>query len=140
MWAAVSKSCVIGPYFFEEDGRTVTVNGQRYRRMLREFLVPELRSRGLSRCRLYFQQDRATCHTSNESIAEVKRLFPGKVISKRGDVNWPPCSPDLSVCDFFLWGYLKNKVYVDQPRTLDELKDAISQEIRNIPREMLERE
>lgn len=139
VWAAVSKSCVIGPYFFEEDGRAVTVNAQRYQRMLREFLVPELRRRGLSRCRLYFQQDGATCHTSNESIAEVKRLFPGKVISKRGNVDWPPCSPDLSACDFFLWGYLKNKVYIHKPRTLDELKDAISQEIRNIPREMLER-
>lgn len=136
-WAAVSKSCVIGPYFFEENGRTVTVNAQRYLRMLREFLVPELRRRGLSCSRIYFQQDEATCHTSNESIAEVKRLFPGKVISKRGDFDWPPCSPDLSSCDFFLWGYLKNMVYIHKPRTLDELKDAINLEIRAIPREML---
>ncbi|GBN05744.1 hypothetical protein AVEN_46340-1 [Araneus ventricosus] len=25
---------------------------------------------------------------------------------------WPPRSPDLTLCDFFLWGYVKDKVYV----------------------------
>ncbi len=28
----------------------------------------------------------------------------------------------LSACDFFLWGYLKSKVYVRKPRTVDDLK------------------
>lgn len=139
VWAAVAKFGVIGPYFFEEGGRAVTVNSERYQIMLREYLVPELRRRRLSRCQVYFQQDGATCHTSNESIAEVRRLFPGKVISKRGDVDWPPCSPDLTPCDYFLWGYLKNKVYMEKPSTLNELKGAIKREICSIPRNMLEK-
>ena len=28
---------------------------------------------------------------------------------------WPSRSPDLTVCDFHLWGYLKNKVYAKKP-------------------------
>ena len=101
-------------------------------------LVPELRLRGLSRCRLYFQQDGATCHTSNESTAQAKRVFPGKVISKRGDFDWPPCSPDLIAYDFFLWRYLKNKVYMHKRKSLHEIKNAIRQENHDIPWEMLE--
>ena len=30
--------------------------------------------------------------------------------------------------DFFLWGLLKSKVYKNTPRTIEQLKDAISQE------------
>jgi len=40
---------------------------------------------------------------------------------------------------FFLWGYLKNRVYTTRPRTLDELKQRIQEEIRGIPAEMLHR-
>jgi hypothetical protein len=25
---------------------------------------------------------------------------------------WPPRSPDATPCDFFLWGYVKDQVYV----------------------------
>ena len=38
-------------------------------------------------------------------------LFPGLLITLRGDVEWPARSPDLSPCDVFLWGYLKEKVF-----------------------------
>ena len=55
-----------------------------------------------------------------------------------GDVHWPPRSPDLSICDFFLWGYLKSRVYIKKPRTLDDLKNSIRQEIEAVPNEMLE--
>lgn len=33
---------VNGPYFFEEDGRTVTVTSERYVSMLENFFEPEL--------------------------------------------------------------------------------------------------
>jgi len=34
-----------------------------------------------------------------------------------------------SACDFFLWGYLKSKVYVRKPRTFDDLKVSIREEM-----------
>ena len=35
---------------------------------------------------------------------------------------WQPPSPDLSTCVFYLWEYLKGKVYESDPHTLDELE------------------
>ena len=64
--------------------------------------------------------------------------FPQHVISHFGDVSWPPRSPDVSICDFFLWGYLKSRVYTNRPHTIEELKLPIRQEIAALPQKMLE--
>jgi len=45
-------------------------------------------------------------------------------------------SPNLSICDFSLWGYLKEKVFKHQPHTLEELKERIREEIDAIPVKM----
>jgi hypothetical protein len=45
---------------------------------------------------------------------------------------WPPRSPDLTPPDFYLWGAAKSAVHSDRPRTLNELKTAITECIRNI--------
>ena len=38
---------------------------------------------------------------------------------------------------FFLWGYFKSKIYVRKPRTVDDLKVSIREEIATVPQEML---
>jgi hypothetical protein len=38
---------------------------------------------------------------------------------------------------FFLWGYLKDKVYAHRPHIIQELKDCIREEIQGIPENML---
>ena len=48
-----------------------------------------------------------------------------------------PRSPDLTVPEFVLWGYLKSKVYASKPKTIDELKCNIRDEIAAITPEML---
>ena len=55
----------------------------------------------------WFQQDGATPHTAQQSLEAVEELFSNHVISRFGNISWHPRLPDLSVCDFFLWGYLK---------------------------------
>ena len=42
-----------------------------------------------------------------------------------------------SACDLFLWSYLKSKIYVRKPRTVDDLKVSIREEIATVPQEML---
>jgi hypothetical protein len=69
----------------------------------------------------------------------LREMFPGKLISLRGDVGWPAHSPDLAPCDFFLWGYLKSKVHTHRPENLRTLKDAIRRETAAIPPAMTER-
>jgi len=69
-----------------------------------------------------------------------ERIFSQLLIqggAKRTHVPWPPRSPDLSACDFFLWGYLKSKVCVRKPRTIDDLKVSIREEIAILPQEIV---
>ncbi|PNF17846.1 hypothetical protein B7P43_G05717 [Cryptotermes secundus] len=42
-------------------------------------------------------------------------------------------------CEYRLWGLLNDRVYANKPRTLQDLKDNISAEIRNITEETLQR-
>ncbi len=51
---------------------------------------------------------------------------------------WPPRSPDLSPLDFFLWGYLKNRIYMTVPHNFEELKGKIAREIENIDQKTLQ--
>ncbi|GFU54007.1 uncharacterized protein TNCV_246381 [Trichonephila clavipes] len=46
-------------------------------------------------------------------------------------------SPDLTPADFWLWGYLKSRVYLSGPSSLSELKDAIRREVSSIHPDML---
>lgn len=124
VWCGFSANGVIGPYFFEnENGEAETVNGERYRQMLNNFLWPRLEDMDLNN--LYFQQDGATCHTARETLNLLQEKFPRRVISRNGDVNWPARSCDITPLDFFLWGFLKDQVYKNNPQTIDELKNNI---------------
>lgn len=135
VWAAMSARGLIGPYFFEDEReRSVTVNSDRYCHMLRDFLASRLQEFDGFNSRTWFQQDGATCHTSNESMAAVTELFANKVISRRGTIEWPPRSPDLSPLDYYLWGYLKSVVYENKPTTLMALKQNITTEMAAISR------
>lgn len=137
VWCAFWNGGVIGPYFFENvAGNAVTVNGVRYREMVTEFLWPQLD--GIDVENMFFQQDGATCHTAHETMVLLRTKFPDRVISRFGDQNWPPRSCDLTPMDFFLWGYLKGKVYANKPRTVEHLKEEIRRVIGEIEQPLCE--
>ncbi|GFU33039.1 putative DD41D transposase [Trichonephila clavipes] len=41
-WCALWAGGIIGPYFKNDEGHNVTVNGDRYRAMITNFFIPEL--------------------------------------------------------------------------------------------------
>lgn len=138
VWCALWSGGVIGPYFFEDDqGATVTVNSERYGRMLTDFFWHEIE--GMDLADKWFQQDGATSHTTRDNRALLQEKFPERVISRLGDVNWPPRSCDLTPLDFFLWGYAKDRVYANNPLTIDALKDNIRQVMAEILPEMCQK-
>jgi len=49
-----------------------------------------------------------------------------------GDIAWPPRSPDLTVPDFFLWGFLKDRLFRRRIVTMQELKQATVDEVAAI--------
>ena len=118
-------------YFFEnEAGQAATVNGARCSDTITQFFLPKLDD--IDVANTWFQQDDATCHTTDETIQLPHETFPGRVLSRFGDQNWPPRSCDLTPLDFFLWGYLKSKVYVNNPTTTYALQEKIKHCINEI--------
>ena len=54
--------------------------------------------------------------------------------------TWPARSPDLTPCDYFLWGYVKDKVFVPpQPVSLPDLKNRITATVETITPDLLNR-
>ena len=55
----------------------------------------------------------------------------------QGFNNLPPRSPEATPCDFFLWGYVKDQIYVPLlPASIPELKVRIRTAIETITSEM----
>ncbi|GFU32271.1 uncharacterized protein TNCV_3834611 [Trichonephila clavipes] len=103
--------------------------------MITNFFIPELNNHDVQE--LWFQQDGATCPTARATIDLLKDTFGDRLISRFGQVNWPPRSCDLTPLDYFLWGYVKSLVYADKPQTLDHLEDNIRRVIADIRPQML---
>ena len=68
---------------------------------------------------------------SNPEIL-VASQYPGKCGVEKSDIDWPPRSPDLTPPDFFLWGFLKSKVYANKPKIIEKLIDNIRAEMAAI--------
>lgn len=68
---------------------------------LEGYVKRKLRQIGIDHNNLYFQQDGATAHPAQNSMAVVRQIF-GTVISHFGKIACPSLSSNLSVPDFFL--------------------------------------
>ncbi|GFT05986.1 DUF4817 domain-containing protein [Nephila pilipes] len=102
VWYGMGKTEIIGLNFIENDnGKSVTVNLDL---VINNFFLPKLRQK--YRC-VWFQHNTAAAHTARTSKEAIHSLFPGLPVSRFGDINWPLWSPDLGICNNFLWGHLK---------------------------------
>ena len=54
------------------------------------------------------------------------------VISRIGDIAWSARSPELTVPDLFLWGFLKDRVFRRRIMTIQELQQAIVDKVATI--------
>ena len=87
----------------------------------------------------YFQQDGTPPHFSLAARQILTSNLPERWIGRRGAIEWPPRSPDLTPAGFWLWSYLKSKVFNPQGKTfqtLDELREKIEEQIPLIPLSM----
>jgi len=128
VWCAVSAQGLTGLFMFENY-----ITGENYAMMLDSFFFPQLRRRRCSIHAQWFQQDGARPHNTPEVLEFLHSKFQYRIVSNRFPqqfqcgFSWPPCSPDLNPCDYFLWGYLKDKVFSSALRTLPELKERIKE-------------
>ena len=128
VWTAISANKCYGVYVFDE-----TVNKDNFFEMLRNFFWPK-HIRTQSYQKYYFLQDGAPSHTSNQVQEWLSTKFGTKFINKN---QWPAHSPDLNPCDFFLWGYLKSRVYNPMPKDLADLKSNLDREVKKLNKKIL---
>lgn len=113
VWAAMSGTRIFFVFF------DTTITAAVYCEMIDQFVM-SLTEEEIFRA--WFQQDNASAHTAHSTMQKLEEYFGDRTIS-RG--LWPARSPDLSPPDFFLWGYLKAKVFWNGPKTIAELQGNI---------------
>jgi len=81
--------------------------------MLENWLMPQLNEGSND---YIFQQDGSPAHYKDVR-GYLNRNWPQRWIGRTGKeddalMRWPPRSPDLTPCDFFIWGFVKDTVFV----------------------------
>jgi len=116
VWTTISTHGIIGPFFFHD-----TVTKERYKDMLENNFISQLLATGLPIHTQWFMQDGARPHTAILVLDFLYETFNLHVMSHRfpehheGGKLWPPHSSDINPCDFFLWRFLKEKVFQRRP-------------------------
>ena len=86
---------------------------------------------------VWYMQDGARVHTTRNNLRILRHLFGRRVISLGTAHPWPPRLPDLTPMDYFVWPYVKDRVYAAAPQTRDDMCDQIREVFRTITPEML---
>lgn len=134
VWCGLSGHKIYGPYFFEDPAteHPQTINSNTYLEMLKTILSANTHPDE------WYQQDGATAHTSRDTMSWLKDRFHHRLISHKSDFPWPARSPDLSPLDFFLWGFVKGKVFRSAPSNIGQLKNEVREIIESIDADTLQ--
>ncbi len=116
---------ISGPLCFDNH-----VNRLVYLDMINNNIVPELHQRyGTFRNgaipRKWWVQGGAPAHHWILVQDHLQQLYPNNVNGVCHNQVYPPRSPDLTHLDFYLWGYLKMKVFQTPPANLQHLRKRI---------------
>jgi hypothetical protein len=133
VWVTVSSHGLLGPIFFEE-----TLNSERCLSMLRNPFVPHLFATSLPLQTQWFLQDKARPHTADVVLDFLHDISDLRVISNRfpNHFAYGQNCADLNPCDYFLWGFLKEKGFPKKLQTIMELGTLIIQACNEITEDM----
>ena len=109
VFCALSWRKVYGSFLFVE----ANITGMTYLDMLQEWLFHQLQDQ----LNFIWQQDGAPPHWHNLLRDWLNDIITDLWIGRHGPddriyLQWPHRSPDCTPCDFFLWGFVKDKVYM----------------------------
>lgn len=130
VWGGIVGNCLLGPVFLPTN-----LDGARYHYFLVHTLPRLLEDVPVSiRRRIWFMHDGAPAHFSHlaRNWLSNPNNYGNNWIGRGGPIAWPPRSPDLNPCDFFLWGYCKSLVYAEPINTIEELRERITDAFETI--------
>ena len=86
---------------------------------------------------MFCQRNEVAPHFLNRTLEYLRHNVPwDTLILRQIDNPWPSYLQDLNLLDYFLMGYLKDRVCEINPQARE---DIIKKEIRLIPQEILNR-
>jgi DDE superfamily endonuclease len=120
------------PAIFVPNG--VKINAIRYQTDILDVMLPRLNEKDPN---YIFQQDGAPAHTARSTVQYLEERCPGRFLEPN---IWPPSSPDLNPCDYYLWSALEQKVYRGaQIKDVEDLKRRILAAWDELPQAGLEK-
>ena len=108
MWTGIFNWRVIGPFFYQNFNQDV------YADLLVNEIVPANRAaqgNEILDADVWFQQDGHPSHGTPFIRNILANFFGNQIIGNGFQVHWPSHSPDFAPNDYFLWSYIKNKLY-----------------------------
>jgi hypothetical protein len=135
VFCAISHTRITDPFFFAEN----TMRGTTYMNMLTEWVFPQLQEDSDTS----FCSKTGHCLTSTAiSGGSSMKIWIGRSIQNI-DLpleERPPWSPNITPYDFFLWGYVKNLVFVQFfSRNVKKMKESILGAVSAIDSDTLQR-
>ncbi|KDR19593.1 hypothetical protein L798_06126, partial [Zootermopsis nevadensis] len=125
VWAEIVGDMLIGPHMLPSRLR-----GPSNRQFLRRHLPRLFEDVPLNtRRQMWFMHDERTRQI-------LSHRFPQR---HQCDRIWPPHSPDINPCDYFLWGFLKEQVFHQHPESMAELRACIMQVCSTIDEDLCRR-
>ncbi|GBN46861.1 hypothetical protein AVEN_83923-1 [Araneus ventricosus] len=86
---------------------------------------------------IMFQQEGAPPYWGSLVRDFVDETFPDRWIGSDGPTTWPPRSPDITPLDFFVWGYIKGRVFATPFADVEELRARIQAAVCTATEDML---
>lgn len=121
VWMGIVHNYIIGPFFLPHN-----LNGVTYENFLRNELALLLEDVPLAtRAQMIYQHDGCPAHYFRGVRQWLDINYPRRWIGRGGPIPWPARCPDLTPCDFYIWGHMKDLVYSTPVRSLEELRERI---------------
>lgn len=123
VWCGIIDTSVLGPIFYN-----VALTSARYLHLLQHEVEVEIGDKVTLDIllRMWLPQDRAPPHFGIvfRNLLDYNRC-PQKWLGRGDPVSWPLRSPDLTKKEFFLWGYIKAKVYETEQYDVRDLQQCM---------------
>ena len=101
--------------------------------MLNYFVIPQLSLTYLFNFnRFKWTQDGVPPHHNNNVRQSLYEISDDRILALNHRMERPARSPDLTPYDFFLWGYLKSRVFTSLPQGMKVLRQRIIAQVNDL--------
>lgn len=132
VWLGIVEGQFVGPLFIYGN-----INADEYRWMLEHLIIPGVQLASNYFRQIWVQQDGAPPHYGRYVRTYLNDIFPNRWMGRRGAIEWPARSPDLSPLGYFVWGHIKDNVYKPKPHDINDLREKIGEVLQRISQESI---